>query len=454
LGAQPLFAQHQPALRTGAHHARGVGVAPAAGIPFRGDQHVLAERGQMMAADRAAVRRRLAIRRTAHRPPGGWRKTPGHRPIVPPTGLTAIATVLAVAGLGVGIALARVQLERRSERPRPAPRRARPRPALLRDEPIAEGLRQVILGQLDLAIALLEDDPAATARAAAGESTVHETRKALKRLRALLALLRGELSRDGEPDGWESRGPESDAGESRYVRERNALRECARRLAGARDAEVMVDTLEALWQRHPALGRRQAVLALHAQLVAERDAAASGIEDPQLRAAVAGELRAVRARVDAWELRERGFELVAPGLERVYRQGRRGLRVARRRRDVEALHTWRKRVKDLRYAAETLDRASPAESSRDRGRDAAHVRRIARRADRLGEMLGEEHDLALLAQGVRARSERFADEGRTRKRLLKAIARRRKQLRKRALRDGERLYRRGPRRFVRRMRTR
>lgn len=66
-------------------------------------------------------------------------------------------------------------------------------------------------------------------------------------------------------------------------------------------------------------------------------------------------------------------------------------------------------------------------------------------------MLGEEHDLALLAREVGRRSEHFAGERRTRKRLLKLIARRRKALHQRALREGERLYRRRPRRFVRRL---
>ncbi|MGH2853829.1 MAG: CHAD domain-containing protein, partial [Solirubrobacteraceae bacterium] len=168
---------------------------------------------------------------------------------------------------------------------------------------------------------------------------------------------------------------------------------------------------------------------------------------PYLRDAVASELRAVRARVERWELRPRGFKLLAPGLERLYRQGRRGLRTARRRASTEALHTWRKRVKDLRYVAETLDRGGKSGA----GGASKRVRRVAQRADRLGEMLGEEHDLALLDRGVRERSRHFAGERRTRKRLLQLIARRRKTLRKRALREGERLYWHPPRRFVRRL---
>ncbi len=364
--------------------------------------------------------------------------------------MAPLAGALAVVGVGVAVALAKGQLERRAERAKePPPRRPRNRrTALLPGEPFAEGLRRVILGQLDLAIELLEaypegapggrsaggrsgdsrsrDSEAAHDPARAGARTVHETRKALKRLRALFTLLRAEL------------------GAKRYVRENTALRDCARRLAGARDAEVMLGTLDALVRRDPSHFKRSAALGtLRAQLLAERDtAAAHAIHDARVRGEVVLELRAVRARVERLELRERNFKLVAPGVEGIYTRGRRRMRTARRRQSVEALHAWRKRVKELRYAAETLDRG---------GKPHQPVRRVARRADRLGEMLGEEHDLALLEARVRERSRQFTGERKTRKRLLRLIAARRKKLRKRALREGERLYRRPPRHFVRRL---
>jgi CHAD domain-containing protein len=329
-------------------------------------------------------------------------------------------------GVGVGLALAKTERDRRAA----ARGRRERRPSLLADESAAVGLRRVILGQLDLAIELLDEYPGSPGRIAgqridsADEWTVHEIRKVLKRLRALMRLLRHRL------------------GPKRFARENAALRDCGRRLAGARDAEVMLSTLDALSQRHPAkLADSRGVELLHAELLAERDrAAAAAIRDPWLREAVAGELHAARARVAGWDLTARDAKLVEPGLERLYREGRRDLRSARRGKDSESLHRWRKRVKDLRYMAETLDRGDK------------RVRRVARRADRLGEVLGEEHDLALLARAVRERRKRFAGERAARRALLKLIARRRAKLRRRALRDGERLYRRRPRAFVRRLR--
>ncbi len=203
---------------------------------------------------------------------------------------------------------------------------------------------------------------------------MHETRKALKRLRALMRLLDGEL------------------GGGARARENAVLRDAARSLSGARDAAVMLSTLDALMTRHPRkLGRRRAVLDLRRRLRAEharveRDTLA----DPGARAEVLGELHALRWRVGAWSLSDRdGIELIEADLERLYRQGRtRYRRVARGKGDrMIAMHEWRKRVKDLRYAAEMLGQRQ--------------LRRPCARW-RLGELLGEEHDLAVLAARVRA----------------------------------------------------
>jgi hypothetical protein len=76
---------------------------------------------------------------------------------------------------------------------------------------------------------------------------------------------------------------------------------------------------------------------------------------------------------------------------------------------------------------------------------------LARRADELGELLGEEHDLVLLAGRIRSDK---ALGGRARKVLLKLIARRRSRLQRQALRRGERLYRRRTRSFLALLRRR
>jgi CHAD domain len=403
------------------------------------------------------------------------------------------ATIAASVALAVGVALARAQRDRRAAR---AQRSLDRRLSLLPGERLAGGLRRMALGQLDLAIELLTGDgelppadgtlppadgtlPPADGEllpgddellpgdcgALPGEKAVHETRKALKRIRTLLRLLEDEL------------------GEQASTHEDAVLRDAGRRLAAARDAEVMVSTLDDLLARHPGkLAHRRGVLKLRARLVADRDAAAERtLGDRATRAQVLGELRGVRGRVAERRLPDRdGIQAVEPALKRLYRRGRRAHRRAARGRGdrARAMHEWRKRVKDLRHAAEALDRSG----AHDRGyagrgrlsgprrnqaaavskpapgqRDPAYIHRLAGRADQLGELLGEEHDLVLLAKRVRADAERGGGSDRTprrtRKILLRLIARRRKRLRRRVLRAGKRLYRRSPNKFVRRVRA-
>jgi CHAD domain-containing protein len=323
--------------------------------------------------------------------------------------------------VALGVALAQAERSRRAGKAELG--RAR-RFAQLPSEPLPEALRRMMLGQLDLAIELLAGE--STGGWALDKEAVHDTRKALKRLRALVRLLREEL------------------GEQQYRREHAILRDAARRLAGARDAEVMVGTLDALLRRHPReLGRRRQLLELRKRLVAERVAAERAtLGDRATRGEVLRELSGLRERARQWDLPQRpGIALVERDLRRIYRDGRKRKRLLARAKgsgSARAAHAWRKRVKDLRYAAEILGQ-----------------RPLAHRADRLAELLGEEHDLVLLTgllpppgraplQGKRGR--------RARKSLLARIARRRRRLRKRALREGERLYGRKPKQFARRVR--
>jgi CHAD domain-containing protein len=346
--------------------------------------------------------------------------------------------VLATVAVGA-VALAKGERHRRLARVRRARER---RFKLLDGERAQDGMRRIALAQLDLAIELVRGE-----KDVPYEEAVHDTRKALKRLRALVRLLREEL------------------GEQAFARENAALRDIAGRLAGARDAEVMVSTLDRLLDDHGEHGaarrrgggklrgrrsvvklrRRGPVVKLRAQLAAERDRAAQrGLREEATRDAMLGELYAVRGRVAAWPLP--GNANLRPqerGLRRLYRQGRRryGRALRAKPRDTRALHQWRKRVKDLRYAAQVLG-----------------LEELSKRADDLQEQLGEEHDLALLAARVRAPGGPLAGGGRRRKRtrktVLKLIARRRARLRKLALREGGRMYKRKPKRFIKRARQR
>jgi CHAD domain-containing protein len=403
---------------------------------------MLAQSGQMMTTDWTPIRRRLAVGRAAHSPPWGGRKA-RHRSIVPPLAAALAATL----ALRAGVSLAQAARERRAAGARERDRRV----GLAPSEEVGAGLQRTALGQLDVAIEML----ARLDSERSPERAVHETRKALKRLRAMLRLLEPELA------------------EAAYAREDATLRDAGRRLSVPRDADVLLETLDGLIKAHPdRLAGRGGVIRLRAHLRSERERAwHATLSDRALCAQTIEELRACRVRIAAWQLPEReGVELVRPGFTRVYRQGRKRYRRAAHGRGERtlALHRWRKRVKDLRYAAEALqwreaERDEPVKAKGRRARrrraraskQAAWLRRLARRADDLGELLGQEHDLAVLGKYVRnLRATQGATPrvgARARRRILKLTATRRRKLRKRALRDGEGLYRRRPAQMAERL---
>jgi acyl-CoA hydrolase/CHAD domain-containing protein len=291
------------------------------------------------------------------------------------------------------------------------------RPFRLRaGEPIPDGLRRIAGEQVDMAIERLdgqtrEDHPEA----------VHEARKGLKRLRAAIRLARGDL------------------GDDVYRRENTTFREAGRRLADTRDAQVLVETLDKAVSDDPAAARdlRQ----LHDALVSQRDGlnrrSASGNSEEVL-----SELRQARERIDAWPLDEESFAALAPGLERIYRRGRRALKTARADPTDEHMHELRKRVKDLWHASQLLRPAAPK-----------LMKALARDLHALADRLGDDHDLAVLLVWAKRHPEQVGANG-TLAALEELVAARRAKLRADALRRADAIYKRKPRAFVKRTRRR
>jgi CHAD domain-containing protein len=271
-------------------------------------------------------------------------------------------------------------------------------------KPLPGELRRAARGRIDHAVDELRGKTDSTP-----EEAVHEARKDMKKLRALLRLARGEL------------------GEETFARENACFRDAARELAGTRDSDVMLETLAAL--ELPAgvgLDLRKAIQEELARR-ADDDRRAAG------RAAVAV-LKEARKRVDAWPLERDSFEALADGLERTYRRGRRAFREAREEPVAEALHEWRKRVKDLWYHHTLLRDLWPPVMSV-----------VGDEAHELSDRLGDDHDLVVLAAWVRGHLEpgtEFSD----------AVIRRREALQGEAFALGSRLYAEKPSAYMRRMR--
>jgi CHAD domain-containing protein len=285
---------------------------------------------------------------------------------------------------------------------------------LARDEGVAAGLTRVAAGRAEAALERLHAAGAAEAGAA---EAVHGARKDLKKLRTVLRLLRDELGKDA------------------YRQENARFRDAGRALAQARDAEVKLETLNALAEEAEGLPA-EAVETWRLGLASDRKAAANIDRDRAVDEAIEL-IEAGRASIESWQLEGDSWKTIAAPLTRIYRRGRRAMRVAAKAGGESDFHEWRKRAKDLWYELRLLEEAWPRV-----------LAATAEEAHALAELLGDHHDLTVLRADLR---ERRLGEGQT-VALAGAIHRRQERLVAEALPLGHRLYAERSRDFSRRLR--
>jgi CYTH domain-containing protein/CHAD domain-containing protein len=285
---------------------------------------------------------------------------------------------------------------------------------LKRKEGAADGLRRVARGRVEKAAERLRDP-------SEGElaDAIHGARKDLKKVRAVLKLLREELGR------------------KRFKTENRRFRDAARILAESRDAEVKLQTLAELRRQGEelppsgALAWQRALEADRDRLAAARGEGAARIERARAAVEEAG------AGISRWPIGSDSWKLLEPGIERGYRDGRAALARVRADGSAENVHELRKRAKDLWYLLRLLAPAWPG-----------LLEPTAEQAHELADLLGDHHDLAVLAADLNGR----ADLAHSRAAFERAIENRQAGLLEQALELAERLYAEKPKRFARRLR--
>jgi CHAD domain-containing protein len=283
------------------------------------------------------------------------------------------------------------------------------------DEYVPDGVRRIARGRLADARDTLDG---ASRRSLDG--AVHDARKDLKRLRTTLRLARDAIA------------------DETYERESAAYRAAGHRLGASRDAHVRVQTLGALTAQFAEELEPRVTAGLHARLVEEHERVVARLRDDDADVqAVLAELDDALVRIPAWTLESGDFTALSPALRRIYRRGRKRMRVARRDPSAATFHEWRKRVKDLRYAMQIVRVARPT-----------RTKRIGRDAHELADLLGDDHDLAELREYAETHPQCF-DDAASLQALLSIIDRRSARLRAQALARGARVYRRSPKRFTR-----
>jgi CHAD domain-containing protein len=265
-------------------------------------------------------------------------------------------------------------------------------PHLKKSEPPVKALRRVCRGHVVAALDWL--------RKTGRPSAIHRVRKEIKKSRAIVRLV-------GDTKG---RGANRKTAKN--------LRQVAHRLDGSRDARVMLQELKKLANGNAAqfLETRRALLK-HSRREDRRFHKHASVAAKRL-------LRKAERRVRKLKFAASGWAAIEPGLKRNYRRAQAMLKLAGRRPLPKNFHDWRKHVKNFRYHLEMLCPEWPPE-----------IRALTGKLDRLGDCLGEDHDLFMLDQFVAGQGVAREAAG-----LNRRITARQKKLRAEALKLGAAVF--------------
>ena len=272
-------------------------------------------------------------------------------------------------------------------------------------ESLATAFGRIAAEEIDLAMAQ-------SRRLHRGEA-VHNARKALKRLRALLRSLRVAFPK------------------KLFRAENRHIAATCRRISPLRDVHVQLRTLGKLKAAASPAGDH-----IRRQLLRQQSSFIRRI--PALRKTVRALLEVSRQSLASWPLRKATAEDLASGLKRIYKQGREAFKAARKSPTPGHLHAWRKKTKSLGYGLEMIKNLGSGELSK-----------MIRCSDILTVALGDDQDLFMVLRALdkEHRSNPASDFNR----LANRISLKRAKRQKRAFKLGEKVYGEKPGGFEKRL---
>ncbi|WP_457940244.1 CHAD domain-containing protein [Mesorhizobium sp. 10J20-29] len=284
--------------------------------------------------------------------------------------------------------------------------------------PLTAEVRRIAKGEIEGMLRHLASAPDSPDKA------MHGCRKRIKRLRALLRLVR-----TGDPG---------------FVREENArYRDISASLAGPREAAALIETIDRLADSFPEHAAAEAFEAMRATLKARRKRLLH--EDRALAALAEGAAASCRAglgKIDALVLPgdpEQAADVLAEGARDVLTKARKALRDAGERGEASDFHDLRKAVKAHAMHLWLLKKLWPKP-----------IQAQAQEVEALGERLGDLHDILVMRALLAGDGDPLAGKAETKliDRLLKRSERR---LRKTCLAEAGQLSSDSPKRAVKKL---
>ena len=278
---------------------------------------------------------------------------------------------------------------------------------------VSSEVRRIVMRQLDLAASELISvgDPES-------DDAVHDARRRVKKIRAIIRLVRPVLDKPSRSDP--------------------NLRRVSRLLAPVADGQGIIDTLNQLLKRYRKAVPRKMAAAIRSDLIARGKRIDSLAAKDHVLQKARTTLKAERSRVKEWRLSAEGFRAVAPGLRESMRRARSAMVTAWLHPTAAHHHTWRRHVKDHWFHVRLLS-----------ARCGRQLKPYQHQIEALDGILGEYHNLVLLREVLVSDSTLSRHEIR---RCLRIVERYKRALRQDAQLLGIRIYNEKPRRFVQRVR--
>lgn len=284
---------------------------------------------------------------------------------------------------------------------------------LLEQESIEEFFKRVASEQVAKAIEDLEGADTDLHEA------VHEFRKRGKKIRALIRLVRPGFAGYSDENAW--------------------FRDLAGELSAIRDATSMQECIVDLVEDYSDDLDEDAFAGILAWLEERRETMTEERETREKVAAIRRELPEALERIEQWTLDSSGAEALEAGMAKTYKRARKAMAVAADEGTSRDFHEWRKRVKYHRYHLRLLTLVWPRV-----------VKARYKEAKHLSDLLGDDHDLAVLRETL---GEEAGGDAGQRAELIALTRRRSGELRAEALSLGRRLFVEKPGDFAARLRA-
>lgn len=237
---------------------------------------------------------------------------------------------------------------------------------LIRSESVAESIRRIWAEELAAAIHSMENfgnEP---------DKAVHEVRKSIKKIRAVLRLVRKLL------------------GKELFKQENIRYRNIGHMLSHVREAAVMIKTVEKLRKSDRKAMPRTACLHLRKQLLAKQIEVSEGFfKNKEAITAVLSALKEAQQNLPDIAIARHSFDELSASIQLVYARGKKAYEQASKQPTIDSFHEFRKEVKILWYHTRLL---TPVWQGL--------MESYAVQLGILSELLGDDHDMGMLYEEI------------------------------------------------------